>query len=422
MATTTPQRDLPSEYLPPPPGGRRRSRLLIGILLAAAVIAAAVAAVLLARDDGEEAAPPTTAPSSTAPAPTTPTTVPSAGTTTAVWPFSSTANRFTDPVAAATSFAVDYLGFVDPVVGDFRQGDTRSGEIEVRPLADAPATTVFVRQLGPGDSWWVLGAATADIQLQEPAALAEVSPPVRLRGVSTAFEALVQVEIREDGAMEPLTKGYVMGGSMGEMGPFDGTFAFDRSPAADAGAVVMFTRSMADGRVWEASVVRVRFAPGQGTVSACPDYRSPRPEVAAGQMLTTIFLTCGEAVDTPVPVYRVVPSSPGVLRAALEELLAGPSDAERSAGLASWFSADTAGMLAGVTIGSDGAAVVDFEDLRPVIPNASASAGSKLLLAQLDATVFQFPTVQSVVYRINGDCEAFSEWLQFGGCDPRLRP
>jgi hypothetical protein len=65
--------------------------------------------------------------------------------------------------------------------------------------------------------------------------------------------------------------------------------------------------------------------------------------------------------------------------------------------------------------------VVDFHDLRTVIPNASTSAGSGMLLAQLDATVFQFDSVSSVVYRIEGDCEAFNEWLQFGGCEPRVR-
>ena len=78
-------------------------------------------------------------------------------------------------------------------------------------------------------------------------------------------------------------------------------------------------------------------------------------------------------------------------------------------------------MLRGVTI-TEGHAVVDFDDLRPVIPNASSSAGSERLLAQLDATVFQFSSVESVEYRINGDCEAFNEWLQFGGCDRRTRP
>jgi hypothetical protein len=73
-----------------------------------------------------------------------------------------------------------------------------------------------------------------------------------------------------------------------------------------------------------------------------------------------------------------------------------------------------------VTI-AGGHAVVDLGDLRSVIPNASTSAGSALLLAQIDATVFQFRSVESAEYRLQGSCEAFNEWLQFGGCEPRTR-
>jgi hypothetical protein len=62
---------------------------------------------------------------------------------------------------------------------------------------------------------------------------------------------------------------------------------------------------------------------------------------------------------------------------------------------------------------------VDSGDLRSVIPNASTSAESRLLLSQLDATVFQFPTITSVIYRIDGSCQTFGEWLQLDGCLPR---
>ena len=72
------------------------------------------------------------------------------------------------------------------------------------------------------------------------------------------FEATVFVEIREDGARRPLGDGFVMGGSMGEKGAFDGTVPF--KPSASMGAVVLHTTSMENGHVWEAAVVRVRFA------------------------------------------------------------------------------------------------------------------------------------------------------------------
>ena len=386
------------------------------IVAMVAVVMLVAAGIIVATRDGEESSPTTATPAPTTTA-APPTTVP-LDTTTAVYPTAGSSVRFDEPTDAARSFAVDFVGFVDPVVGEFQQGDSQSGEIEIRPSTSGPVTTVLVRRLG--ESWWVLGAATANIELRDPAALAQISSPVRLRGVSTAFEANVSVEIREDGARRPLGDGFVMGGSMGEKGPFDGTVTFAQ-PSAAMGAVVLYTTSMENGRVWEAGVVRVRLAPSEALVpaSVCPDYSMARPQPPAGQMVVSVFFAC-DLDASPVASYRLVPVSPGVLRAALEQLLAGPTRGEADAGLDSWFSSSTATMLADVTV-RDGHAVVDFHDLRTVIPSASSSAGSRVLLSQLDATVFQFSTVSSVIYRIEGDCESFNEWLQFSGCEPRTR-
>lgn len=97
---------------------------------------------------------------------------------------------------------------------------------------------------------------------------------------------------------------------------------------------------------------------------------------------------------------------------ALAQLLAGPTPAEAAQGLGSWFSPATAGMLRSVVI-EQGVARVDFDPaLASTIPNASASCGSALLLAQLDATVGQFGTADRVIYSLGGDVDAFYGWLQ----------
>lgn len=126
--------------------------------------------------------------------------------------------------------------------------------------------------------------------------------------------------------------------------------------------------------------------------------------------------------ERPVAVTREVPRSPAPLRAALEALLRGPTAEERAERIFSFFSEETGSMLRGVSIDDDGHAVVDFHDLRRVIPNASTSAGSAILLGELNSTVFQFPTVRSVEYRIERDCQAFGEWLQYGECIFARRP
>jgi hypothetical protein len=115
---------------------------------------------------------------------------------------------------------------------------------------------------------------------------------------------------------------------------------------------------------------------------------------------------CGEVF----PVTRTVPAS-APLEPALDALLAGPTPAEQEQGYGGWFSEQTEGLLRSVRIGS-GTAFVDFDDLREVIPDASTSCGSATLLAQLDRTVTQFPTVERARYSIGGDQETFYLWLQ----------
>jgi spore germination protein GerM len=111
-----------------------------------------------------------------------------------------------------------------------------------------------------------------------------------------------------------------------------------------------------------------------------------------------------------LPLQRFVPA-PAVLKGAVRALLAGPTRAERTRGYGGWFSAKTAGSLRSVRI-ARGVAYIDFRDFSATIPNASSSCGSALLLAQLDRTVKQFPTVTRGLYSFNGSRDAFYEWLQ----------
>jgi hypothetical protein len=196
--------------------------------------------------------------------PTTSTTVTSttsevAQPATAMWPFARTSLRFSDPVSAASSFVVSYLGFSAPVVGAFQQGDSRSGEVPVRSSSTGAVTTVLVRQLTNDDSWWVLGAATANIQITTPALLASLHSPITLRGVSTAFEAQVNVELRRDQSLDPIGSGYVMGGSMGQLASFEGQITFTKS-SSRYGTLLMRTYSAKDGSVLEAAALRIMYA------------------------------------------------------------------------------------------------------------------------------------------------------------------
>ena len=111
--------------------------------------------------------------------------------------------------------------------GEFQQGDSRSGEVPVRAASNGPVTTVLVRQLGDDGSWSVLGAIDRRRSVPTtPAAGATVTSPAQLAGTSTAFEGTVQVAVHGRVAGDPLGTGFVTGGSMGDMGPFESTVEF----------------------------------------------------------------------------------------------------------------------------------------------------------------------------------------------------
>jgi hypothetical protein len=131
--------------------------------------------------------------------------------------------------------------------------------VEVRGRADRPVvTTVTVEE--SGGVWFVTGARTANIDLVSPEAGDRISSPVTVSGSSTAFEAQVNWEVREDGQGfgQRLGAGFFMGGSNGQFGPFEAPLAFTR-PTKPAGAIVLLTYSAEDGSVAEATVIRVTF-------------------------------------------------------------------------------------------------------------------------------------------------------------------
>ena len=116
---------------------------------------------------------------------------------------------------------------------------------------------------------------------------------------------------------------------------------------------------------------------------------------------------CSEVKDFP----RTIADDADPVSAAFELLVAGPTAEEATAGAGSFFSRATADALVSVAE-VDGVLIVDFVDLRPLMPNASTSCGSASLLAALNSTAFQFAEIERVRYRMDGSCDEFANWLQ----------
>ncbi|GIU93143.1 MAG: hypothetical protein KatS3mg011_2049 [Acidimicrobiia bacterium] len=104
-----------------------------------------------------------------------------------------------------------------------------------------------------------------------------------------------------------------------------------------------------------------------------------------------------------VPVLRRVPQTVGVARAALEQLISGPTASEQKAGIASAVPPGT--LLLGVSI-ADGTAVVD---LSADFDAGGGTFSQRARLAQLVFTLTRFPTVDRVELRLDGEpVEVFS--------------
>lgn len=104
------------------------------------------------------------------------------------------------------------------------------------------------------------------------------------------------------------------------------------------------------------------------------------------------------------------------LQVALDHLVRGTTRKERRNGYTSAFSRDTAEVLSRVELRGH-RAVVDFRDFRRGQGQWGTSYGGSVFLIQLPETIFQFGSVQSILFRIERSCDRFWTFLQAGGCE-----
>jgi hypothetical protein len=211
----------------------------IRIFLPALAVVALVAAGCGSDDEAG-----TTATTTTTTEATTTTTEPAGLEQPAIWPAADVV--FTTPEAVAEDFVTQVLG-VPPVLGEFQQGDARSGEIELlSPDADPSSRAVrgllLLRQLGPDDGWFVLAVANENASITSPESGATVAAgPLTVQGVARGFEGNVNVRAFVAGdASDDLDQEITMGGGMGTPEPISVTL--DLSGAAPGDIVTILVR------------------------------------------------------------------------------------------------------------------------------------------------------------------------------------
>lgn len=100
------------------------------------------------------------------------------------------------------------------------------------------------------------------------------------------------------------------------------------------------------------------------------------------------------------PVDRIIPKTLGIARAALEELLKGPTEEEKAKG---FFTSINPGVKIQSLSINDGLAKIDFDPQLEFQVGGSCRVSA--IRAQITQTLKQFPTVNEVLISINGRTE-----------------
>jgi germination protein M len=149
-----------------------------------------------------------------------------------------------------------------------------------------------------------------------------------------------------------------------------------------------------------ALAVLASFAVAAAGCDGDGDEATPPPTVtettppAGGTASVAVYLLRDGKV---APVRREIEATPAVARAALTELLEGPTPAEAGDGLVSAIPDGTS--LRDVSI-ADGIATVDLEG---TFDDGGGSASMLGRVAQVVATLTRFPTVERVAFRLDGE-------------------
>ena len=211
----------------------------------AALFAVALLALAGCGDDDEPEADTTTSTTSTTVDDTTTTTAPAELGQPAIWPAADVV--FDTPEEAAEDFVQVVLG-VPPTLGEFQQGDARSGEVDVFSSGEGENPTnvvrgrLLLRQLGPDDGWFVIGATNDNATITSPASGDEVDAgSLTVSGRARGFEATVVVRAFVAGdADTELDRQVTTGGALETPEPF--TTDLDLSGAPPGSVVALLVQ------------------------------------------------------------------------------------------------------------------------------------------------------------------------------------
>lgn len=237
------------------------------------------------------------------------------------------------------------------------------------------------------------------IRVSAPAAGGTVTSPVRVTGEARGtwyFEGSFPVRLLDDDGRELAVAPARAGGDwMTEaFVPFEAVLAFD-PPAPGTRGTLVLERDNPSGLPEHAGEIRVPVTFGAVRGDSAARTTTVQAYFSNPGLAPPPDVDCGVVF----PVSRTVPWTTAPARAALEALLAGPTETERTSGYGTSINP-------GVTIRSlvveDGVAAADFSE---ELERTGGSCLVTAIRAQIERTLLQFPAVRSVRISIAGRTE-----------------
>ena len=228
-----------------------------------------------------------------------------------------------------------------------------------------------------------------NIVVTEPQEGSTISSPFTLSGEARVFEATVNYRLSQaDGTV--LVESFTMtdAADVGEWGPLEVLVGYPQ-PLQFSGYLEVYQISAVDGAEVDKLVINLILG-----------------DASEEAVTTTVNVYFGMADLDPMdceltmPVARVIPATEAVGRAALAQLLTGPTAEEEAEG---YFTSINPGVTVNSLTIQDGVARVDFDSRLE--QNIGGSCLVTHVRAQITDTLTQFPTVDEVVISIEGRTE-----------------
>lgn len=208
----------------------------------------------------------------------------------------------------------------------------------------------------------------------------EVGIPLIVQGEARTFENVVNVRVvQQDGRV--LVEDFTTANApdIGQFGPFEFHLTYPE-PTQNNGVLEVFQYSAKDGSEIDKVTIPVQFVSAEAL--SVNVYFSPQNT---------------QNCEVVVAAQRRIPRTQQTARAALEQLLQGPTVAESNQGLQTQINS---GVAIQRLVVENGVAQVDFNEALD--SGVAGSCRVQAIRAQITQTLLQFPTINSVQISVNG--------------------